>query len=93
MQGTLGRRNRSFEYDSVGDAYAAFSPKKILPYVCTRVRLKLSTNGNDRLPSRWQQRRHLRFQCRLGTPRFVHARLCLQRQFCRLFAAGTNTLP
>jgi len=48
MQGTLGRRNRCFEYDGVGDAYARFLADELLPYVAQEFGLKLSTHGNDR---------------------------------------------
>ena len=46
--GTMGRRNRCFEYDAVGDAYARFLVEEILPYVARQFDLRLSTNGNDR---------------------------------------------
>ena len=48
VAGTLGRRNRCFEYDAVGDAYARFLVEELLPYVARQFDLRLSTNGNDR---------------------------------------------
>ena len=48
MPGTLGRRNRCFEYDAVGDAYVRFLVEELLPYVAKQFNLNLSTNGNDR---------------------------------------------
>ena len=48
MKGTLGRRNRCFEYDAVGDNYARFLAEELLPFVAKEFDLKLSTNGNDR---------------------------------------------
>jgi len=48
MPGTLGRRNRCFEYDGVGDNYVRFLTEEILPYVAKTFDLKLSTSGNDR---------------------------------------------
>jgi len=48
MKNTLGRRNRCFEYDGVGDNYVRFLTEELLPYVAKTFDLKLSTNGNDR---------------------------------------------
>jgi gluconolactonase len=48
MPGTVGRRNRCFEYDGVGDAHARFIVEEILPYVAKQFELKLSNSGNDR---------------------------------------------
>ena len=48
MPGTTGRRNRCFEYDAVGDAYARFLIEELLPFVARQFDLNLSTNGNDR---------------------------------------------
>lgn len=48
MPGTTGRRNRCFEYDAVGDAYARFLVEELLPFVAKQFDLRLSTNGNDR---------------------------------------------
>jgi enterochelin esterase-like enzyme/sugar lactone lactonase YvrE len=48
MPGTLGRRNRCFEYDAVGDAYVRFLVEELLPYVAKQFNLNLSTNGTDR---------------------------------------------
>lgn len=46
--GTLGRRNRCFEYDAVNDNYVRFLTEELLPYVARTFTLTLSTNGNDR---------------------------------------------
>lgn len=48
MKGTLGRRNRCFEYDAVGNANARFFVEEILPFVAKEFSLKLSDSGNDR---------------------------------------------
>jgi gluconolactonase len=48
MKGTLGRRNRCFEYDGVGDNYVCFLTEELLPFVAKTFDLNLSTNGNDR---------------------------------------------
>ncbi len=48
VQGTMGRRNRCFEYDAVGDANARFLVDEVLPEVARRFDLKLSASGNDR---------------------------------------------
>ena len=48
MKDTLGRRNRCFEYDGVGDTYARFLLDELLPYVATTCALRLSSSGNDR---------------------------------------------
>jgi len=48
MKGTLGRRNRCFEYDGVGDNNVRFMVEEILPFVAKQFDLKLSTSGNDR---------------------------------------------
>jgi sugar lactone lactonase YvrE/enterochelin esterase-like enzyme len=48
MKGTLGRRNRCFEYDGVGANYARFLTEELLPFVARTFDLNLSTNGNDR---------------------------------------------
>jgi enterochelin esterase-like enzyme/sugar lactone lactonase YvrE len=48
MPGTMGRRNRCFEYDGVGDNYVRFLVEELLPYVAKTFDLKLSDNGNDR---------------------------------------------
>ena len=45
---TMGRRNRCFEYDAVGDAYPRFLVEELLPFVAKQFDLNLSTNGNDR---------------------------------------------
>jgi enterochelin esterase-like enzyme/sugar lactone lactonase YvrE len=46
--GTLGRRNRCFEYDAVNDNYVRFLVEELLPFVAKEFGLNLSTNGNDR---------------------------------------------
>lgn len=48
MQGTLGRRNRDFEYDAVDDNKVRFLVEELLPFVAKEYRLNLSTDGNDR---------------------------------------------
>lgn len=48
MNGTLGRRNRDFEYDGVSDANVRFLVEELLPFVAREYELNLSTNGNDR---------------------------------------------
>ncbi len=48
VKGTIGRRNRCFEYDAVGEANARFLVEEILPEVGRRFDLKLSASGNDR---------------------------------------------
>ena len=48
MKGTLGRRNRCFEYDAVNDNYVRFLVEELLPFVAKEFKLNLSTNGNDR---------------------------------------------
>ena len=48
VKGTIGRRNRCFEYDGVGDNNVRFLVEELLPFVAKRFDLKLSTSGNDR---------------------------------------------
>lgn len=48
MQGTLGRRNRCFEYDGISDNNVRFFSEELLPYVAKELQLNLSTDGNDR---------------------------------------------
>jgi gluconolactonase len=48
LKDTLGRRNRCFEYDGVGDTYVRFLLEELLPYVATTFSLKLSERGSDR---------------------------------------------
>lgn len=48
MKNTLGRRNRCFEYDGVGDNSVRFLVDELLPFVAGEYGLKLSTSGNDR---------------------------------------------
>ena len=48
MKGTIGRRNRDFEYDGVSDNNARFLVEELLPFVAKEYHLKLSTSGNDR---------------------------------------------
>lgn len=45
---TLGRRNRCFEYDGMGDNNVRFLTEELLPFVAKEFGLNLSTNGNDR---------------------------------------------
>ncbi|EDY17325.1 SMP-30/Gluconolaconase/LRE domain protein [Chthoniobacter flavus Ellin428] len=51
MKGTLGRRNRDFEYDGVNDNNVRFLVDELLPYVAKEFNLKLSTDSNDRCMS------------------------------------------
>ncbi|MCW3051117.1 MAG: gluconolactonase, partial [Chthonomonadales bacterium] len=48
MKGTMGRRNRDFEYDGVGDNNDRFFLDELLPFVAKEFHLKLSDSGNDR---------------------------------------------
>ena len=48
MKGTLGRRNRDFEYDAVNDNNVRFLTDELFPFVAKEFGLKLSTDGNDR---------------------------------------------
>jgi sugar lactone lactonase YvrE/enterochelin esterase-like enzyme len=48
VKDTLGRRNRCFEYDGMGDNNVRFLVEEILPFVAKQFDLKLSTSGNDR---------------------------------------------
>jgi sugar lactone lactonase YvrE/enterochelin esterase-like enzyme len=48
IKGTLGRRNRCFEYDGVGDNNVRFLVEELLPFVTKQFDLKLSSSGNDR---------------------------------------------
>src|SRR5580704_15842473 len=48
VKNTMGRRNRCFEYDGVGDNNVRFLVDELLPFVAKRFDLKLSTDGNDR---------------------------------------------
>ena len=48
MKGTLGRRNRDYEYDGVSDNNVRFLVDELLPYVAKEFNLNLSTDGNDR---------------------------------------------
>lgn len=48
VRNTIGRRNRCFEYDGVGDNNVRFLIDELLPYVAKEYHLKLSTSGNDR---------------------------------------------
>jgi gluconolactonase len=48
MHGTLGRRNRCFEYDGLGDNTERFFVEELLPFVAKQLDLKLSDSGNDR---------------------------------------------
>lgn len=48
VKNTMGRRNRCFEYDGVGDNNVRFLVDELLPHVAKEFDLKLSTSGNDR---------------------------------------------
>ena len=51
MKGTLGRRNRDFEYDAVNDNNVRFLIEELLPFIAKEYSLNLSTDGNDRCMS------------------------------------------
>ncbi len=48
LKNTMGRRNRCFEYDGVGDNNVRFLIDELLPLVAKEFHLKLSNSGNDR---------------------------------------------
>ncbi len=48
VPGTIGRRNRCFEYDAAGDDNVRFLVEELLPAVARRFDLRLSESGNDR---------------------------------------------
>jgi enterochelin esterase-like enzyme/sugar lactone lactonase YvrE len=48
VPGTMGRRNRCYEYDAVNDDYVRFLVEELLPFVAKEFDLKLSSSGNDR---------------------------------------------
>ena len=48
LPNAMGRRNRCFEYDGVGDNNVRFYVEELLPFVAKEYGLKLSTSGNDR---------------------------------------------
>jgi enterochelin esterase-like enzyme/sugar lactone lactonase YvrE len=48
VKNTMGRRNRSFEYDAVNDDNVRFFVDELLPFVAKEYHLKLSSDGNDR---------------------------------------------
>ena len=48
MKGTLGRRNRDFEYDGVSDNKVRFLTDELLPFIAKEYQLNLSIDGNDR---------------------------------------------
>ena len=48
MKGTLGRRNRCFEYDGVNNNHVRFLTDELLPFIAKEFGLNLSTDGNDR---------------------------------------------
>ena len=47
-ESNLGRPNRCFEYDGVGDNYVRFLLEEIIPFVKDKYKLNLSNDGNDR---------------------------------------------
>ena len=51
MKGTMGRRNRDFEYDAVDSNNVRFLIEELLPFVAKEYSLNLSTDGNDRCMS------------------------------------------
>ncbi|MEI8020486.1 MAG: RICIN domain-containing protein [Schlesneria sp.] len=48
VKNTMGRRNRCFEYDGVGDHHVRFLVDELLPFISKKFDLNLSTSGNDR---------------------------------------------
>ena len=48
VKNTMGRRNRCFEYDGVGDHHVRFLVDELLPFIAEKFDLKMSTSGNDR---------------------------------------------
>lgn len=48
VKNTMGRRNRCFEYDGVGENNVRFLVDELLPFVAKQFDLKLSSAGNDR---------------------------------------------
>ncbi len=48
VKNTMGRRNRCFEYDGVGDHHVRFLVDELLPFIAKKFDLNLSTSGNDR---------------------------------------------
>ena len=48
VPGTMGRRNRCFEYDGVSDNNVRFLTEELLPFIAKELGLNLSTDGNDR---------------------------------------------
>ena len=83
VKNTLGRRNRCFEYDGMGDNNVRFLIEELLPFVARQFDLKLSTSGNDRCIAGGSSGGHHGFQRGLGTPRRLQPRLCQQRQLRR----------
>ena len=51
VKGAMGRRNRCFEYDGVGDNTVRFLVDELLPFVAKECNLNLSKSGNDRCMS------------------------------------------
>jgi sugar lactone lactonase YvrE/enterochelin esterase-like enzyme len=48
VNSAMGRRNRCFEYDGMGDNNVRFLVEELLPFVAKKFDLKLSASGNDR---------------------------------------------
>jgi gluconolactonase len=48
VKNTMGRRNRCFEYDAMGDNNVRFLVDELLPFVAKEFHLNLSNSGNDR---------------------------------------------
>ncbi len=48
VKNAMGRRNRCFEYDGMGDNNVRFLVDELLPFVAKKFDLKLSASGNDR---------------------------------------------
>ena len=76
LKNTLGRRNRCFEYDGMGDKNVRFLVEELLPFVAKEFNLKLSASGNDRCIAGGSSGGHHGIQCGLGTSRRIQPRLC-----------------
>ena len=84
VKGTIGRRNRCFEYDGVGDNNVRFLVDELLPFVAQTVRPEAIDQRQRSLHRRRQQRRDRGVQRGVGTSRRVQPRLCQQRELRRL---------
>ena len=92
MKGTMGRRNRCFEYDGVGDNYVRFLIEELLPFVAKEFDLKLSTSGNDRCIAGGSSGGIAAFNAAWNRPDAFSASMPTAAALWR-FAAGTNFRP